>query len=141
MANYTYQAARVSELSYVGDLVPLTLSTVEQAGPKPYRDDCPEHGVHSSVELERPFVIEKEGDEWRLPEHYAVSYCEECVAEHRTEVRLLEAETLDDALEREDVDLREVVRSMVEINWRHLRDAFKPSDPDSLEYIPVGEGA
>jgi len=92
-------------------------------------------------ELERPFVIEKEGDEWRLPEDYAVSYCEECVAEHRTEVRLLEAETLDDALERENVDLREVVRSMVKINWRHLRDAFKPSDPSNLETIPVGEGA
>jgi hypothetical protein len=141
MADYTFQASRVSELSYGGDLVPLTLSTVKPAGPHPYRGDCPEHGIHTHQELERPFVIEKEGDEWRLPEDYAVSYCEECVAEHRTEVRLLEAETLDDALERENVDLREVVRSMVKINWRHLRDAFKPSDPSNLETIPVGEGA
>jgi len=125
MADYTFQASRVSELSYGGDLVPLTLSTVKPAGPHPYRGDCPEHGIHTHQELERPFV----------------TYCEECVAEHRTEVRLLEAETLDDALERENVDLREVVRSMVKINWRHLRDAFKPSDPSNLETIPVGEGA
>jgi hypothetical protein len=138
MPNYTYEASRVSEHSYAGGVTPLTLSTVDQSGPNPFRGDCPDHGVHTALEVEEQIVIEREDDTWRLPETYNVSYCEECVGEFRNEARLLEVDSLEAALETEEADVVDVAKSMIELNWRHLRGAFRPDDTSNLETIPVG---
>lgn len=140
MVNYTYEASRVSENSYAGTVTPLTLSTVEPSGPKPFRGDCKQHGIHTALELDEEIVIDREGDTWRLPGEYNISYCEECVGEFQNEVRLLESDSLEDALEREEIELVDVVTRMIEVNWRHLRDAFSPDDPSSLDRVPVGDG-
>ena len=55
---------------------------------------------------------------------------------------VLQADSLEDTLETEEADIVDIVKSMIELNWRHLRDAFRPDDPSNLENIPVcGEGA
>lgn len=139
MPNYTYEASRVSEYSYAGGVTPFTLSTVEQSGPHPFQGDCPEHGVHTALEHEEQIVIEREEGTWRLPEKYNVSYCEECVGEFQNETRLLEAESLEDALGGEEPDVVDVLKSMIELNWRHIREAFRPDDPSNRETVPVEE--
>lgn len=142
MPDYTYQASRVSEHSYAGDLVPVTLSTVEQAGPHPFRDDCPDHGVHTGLEIDEEIVVERDGDRYRLPDEYSISYCEECVGEHQTESRLLNADSVEEALEGDEDDVADAVLAIIELNWRHLRNAFRPEDPANEERVPVaGEGA
>lgn len=140
MANDSHEASRVSELTYAGEQVPLSLSTADQPGPGPYQGDCPEHGVHSGLERDEPLVLDREGDSWRLPENYAVSYCEECVAEYRREAALLAADSVDEALERDRGDLVDAIEGLAELNWRHLRTAFRPDDPSTLERVPVGDG-
>jgi len=138
MPNYTYEASRVSELSYGGDQTPVTLSTKSGHGPHPFRGQCPDHGIHTALELDEQIVIEKEDGTWRLPETYNVSCCEECVDEYQNEAGLLQADSLEDALEGEETDLVDVLTSMIELNWRYLRDAFRPDDPSNIEYVPVG---
>jgi hypothetical protein len=138
MPNYTYEASRVSEFSYGGDQTPVTLSTKSGHGPHPFRGQCPDHGVHTELEVEEQIVIEKEDDEWRLPETYNVSYCEECLDSRRGEAKLLEADSLEEAVAEDGSDVRAAVIDVIEINWRYLRDAFKPSDPSNIEYVPVG---
>jgi hypothetical protein len=139
MPNYTYEASRVSKFSHGGDQTPVTLSTKSGHGPNPFRGDCDEHGVHTALELDEQIVIEsKEDDIWRLPEKYNVSYCEECVGEFQNETRLLEADSLEEAVAEDGSDVRSLVIAVIERNWRYLRNAFKPSDPSNLESIPVG---
>ena len=139
MPNYTHEASRVSKHSHAGGVTPLTLSTVEQSGPHPFRGDCDEHGIHTALEHEKQIAIEREDDTWRLPEKYNVSYCEECLADRRGEAKLLEADSLEEAVaEGDGPDVRSLVIDVIELNWRHLREAFQPDDPSNLETIPVG---
>jgi len=139
MPNYTYEGSRVSKFAYDGDQTPVTLSTKSGHGPNPFRGDCDEHGVHTALEVEEQIVIEEEDDIWRLPEKYNVSYCEKCVGEFQNETRLLEADSLEEAVAEDGSDVRSLVIAMIELNWRYLRDAFKPDDPSNLETIPVEE--
>ena len=83
-------------------------------------------------------MIDREDDTWRLPETYNVSYCEECVVEHRNKARFLEANSVEEGLRPEKTDVVDAVTAMIELNWRYLRDAFRPDDPSNLETIPVG---
>lgn len=130
MVNYTYELSRVREHRYAGDQVPLTLSTAGQPGPGSYQGDCPDHGVHEPLEHDEQIVIERDGDTWRLPETYNVSYCEACLDYYRREAHLGEDG---------DPELLEDLRGLIELNWRSVRGAFRPDDPSNIERVPVGE--
>lgn len=135
MADYTYEATRISEYRYAGSQVPVALSTHEPAGPHPFKGDCPDHGVHTHLELEEQIEIEREDDTWTLPEKYAVSYCEECLADRRKQAKLLNADSLEDAVADEDPSPRDLVIDIIGLNWRNISTPFEPSDPSNRETI------
>lgn len=138
MPNYTHEASRVRQYQYDSGRTPITLSTVDQPGPLPFRGDCPEHGIHTAFEFDDQPAFDREGDTWRLREKYDVSYCEACVSEHQNEAALFKADSVEEAIENRDAELGEVLEGMIELNWRHLKRAFTPDDPSSIERIPVG---